>query len=111
MLPHPSTDSSSPLHSGDMEVDNDPNAAAEAEMMNTAVRIFLQKLHHRRICARGFHQFDLRIRQLDIRHAHALFGINFNGTDLQAVFLFKPAGGGIQIGNHDGNMTDAGEHK
>ena len=54
----------------------------ETKMMNPAVRIAFEKFCHRRIGARGLHQFDFRIAEIDVGKAHTLL-LEDDGEQLQ----------------------------
>ena len=82
----------------------------ETKMVNSPVRIALEKLCHRRIGARRLHQLDFRIAELDESEPHALLRVDFDRADPESVLRFELARRGVKARHDDGNMAKAGDH-
>src|SRR6476469_30875 len=82
----------------------------QAEMMYAAARIALEEFRDGRIGARRLHELDLRIAEIDVRHAHALLLVHADFADFQAVFFFELARGGLEVRHNDGHVAESGNH-
>jgi hypothetical protein len=79
-------------------------------VVDAAMRITFEKLRHRRIRSRRFHQLDPRVAELDIGEPYALLLVDARGTDPQPVGFLEPCRSRVEAGNDDGYVTQPGDH-
>src|SRR5260221_10533080 len=77
----------------------------DTKMMNAAVRIAFEKFCYGRIGARGLHQFDFRVAEIDVGKAHTLLFVDSDRADFKPVFPADLARRGVEAGNDDRNMA------
>src|SRR5687767_8021839 len=82
----------------------------EAEMVDAARGVALEELRDRRIRARGLHQLDAGVRQLDVGHPHALLIVDLRRADIQPVDLFQALRRRVEARHHDGYVAQSGDH-
>ena len=78
--------------------------------MDAACGILLEELRDRRIGARGLHQLDARVRQLDVGHAHALLLVHLDLPDVEPVDLFQALGGGFEARHRQRHVRQPCNH-
>src|SRR5689334_3992398 len=83
---------------------------AQAEMVDASRGVLLEKLRDRRIRARGLHELDAGIRQLDVGEAHALLLVHLRCADLEAVHFFQTCRRRVQARHHDRDVRQSGDH-
>lgn len=80
------------------------------EVMYATFGIALKKFGDRRIGTRWLHQLDLCIAQINVSHAHALLFVDKYLADFYAIDFGKAPGCGVETGNNNRYVGEAGDH-
>src|SRR5690606_37750863 len=82
-----------------------------ADVMHAPVPIAFEEGGNRRIGAQRFEQFDLGVARIDEHHPHPVLGQGCWRGNLGAQQLAIPPRRAIEVGNGDGDVLDAPDHR
>src|SRR6476659_5508662 len=81
-----------------------------AHMMDAAVRVLLQELGDRAICAERLQELDLGVGQIDENDRDAVLGLRRRSGYFSAQSIAIDGGGGGEILHRDGDVIEASDH-